>query len=97
MDAVAAKSWRRVVRAYDAAQAIEDSAEREVAMHEVRKAAKRARYTAETLGKRKLAKRAEAVQEVLGTYRDGIVAQERLTAEAETARLAGRTPSPTAC
>ncbi|MEV6864420.1 CYTH and CHAD domain-containing protein [Streptosporangium subroseum] len=89
LDAVAAKSWRRVVKAYETAQAIEEPAEHELAMHEVRKAAKRARYTAETLGKKKLARRAEAVQEVLGTYRDGIVAQERLMAEAETARLAG--------
>jgi CHAD domain-containing protein len=89
LDVIAAKSWRRVVRAYEAAQAVEDLAERELAMHEVRKTAKRARYTAEALGKKELAKRAEDVQEVLGTHRDGVVAQERLTAEAETARLAG--------
>ncbi|GIH99109.1 CHAD domain-containing protein [Planobispora takensis] len=89
LGAVAAKSWRRVTRAYDAARVVEDAGERETAMHEVRKAAKRARYTAEALGMTKLAKRAEAVQEVLGLHQDGVVAQERLGAEAERARNAG--------
>nr|BFE83708.1 hypothetical protein GCM10020093_063090 [Planobispora longispora] len=96
LEAVAAKSWRRVTRAYGAAQAVEDPDKRETAMHEVRKAAKRARYTAEVLGMSELADRAEAVQDVLGAHRDGLVAQERLTAEAGRARQAGRTPSPTA-
>ncbi|GAA3442327.1 CYTH and CHAD domain-containing protein [Planomonospora venezuelensis] len=89
LEAVAAKSWRRVVRAYNAAQEIADPGERETATHEVRKAAKRARYTAEVLGMPKLAKRAEAVQEVLGLHQDGVVAQERLTGEAGRARRAG--------
>lgn len=89
LEDLAAKSWRRVTRAYDTAQSIDDPAEREQAMHEVRKTAKRARYTAEALGMGKLAKRAEAVQEVLGTHLDGVVAQERLVAEARTARQAG--------
>ena len=44
-----------------------------------------------------LAKLAEAVQEVLGTHQDGVVAQERLITEAETARRRVRTPSRTAC
>ncbi|MDP9864975.1 MULTISPECIES: CYTH and CHAD domain-containing protein [Streptosporangium] len=89
LDAVAAKGWRRVTRAYDRAQAVEAPAEHEHAMHDVRKAAKRARYTAEALGMQKLAKQAESVQEVLGAHLDGVVAQGRLAAEAETARLAG--------
>ncbi|MER6832154.1 CYTH and CHAD domain-containing protein [Streptosporangium sp. NPDC000563] len=89
LEVVAAKSWRRVTRIYDTAQAVEDESEREVAMHEVRKAAKRARYTAEVIGMRKLAKRAEDVQEVLGNHMDGVVAQERLAAEAGNARLVG--------
>ncbi|MGV9778883.1 CHAD domain-containing protein, partial [Streptosporangium sp. NPDC003464] len=89
LDAVAAKGWRRVTRAYDRARAVEAPAEHEQAMHDVRKAAKRARYTAEALGMQKLAKQAESVQEVLGAHLDGVVAQGRLAAEAETARLAG--------
>jgi CHAD domain-containing protein len=92
---VAAENWDRVAKVYDTAQAISDLERRELAMHDVRKAAKRARYTAEalqpTLGKSmvKLAKHAAAVQEVLGTHQDGVVAQETLAKEAEAARQAG--------
>jgi CHAD domain-containing protein len=92
---VAAAAWNRVTHAYDVAQAIDDLERREIAMHDVRKAAKRARYTAEalrpTLGERmrELAKLAEDVQEVLGTHQDGVVAQEILAKEAEIARQAG--------
>ncbi|NRQ34422.1 CYTH and CHAD domain-containing protein [Nonomuraea sp. NN258] len=95
LSAIAAANWNRVTKAYDTAQAIEDPERREIAMHDVRKAAKRARYTAEalqpTLGKRmgKLAGLAEDVQEVLGTHQDGVVAQETLAKEAESARQAG--------
>ncbi|TMR09327.1 CYTH and CHAD domain-containing protein [Nonomuraea turkmeniaca] len=95
LSAIAAAGWNRVTRAYDSAQAIEDLERREIAMHDVRKAAKRARYTAEalapTLGKdmAKLAKLAEDIQEVLGTHQDGVVAQETLAKEAESARQAG--------
>ncbi|MFS1300618.1 CYTH and CHAD domain-containing protein [Streptosporangium longisporum] len=89
LESVAARSWRRVTDAYATAQAIENITERELAMHDVRKAAKGARYTAEVIGMTRLAKLAEAVQEVLGTHMDGVVAQERLAAEAENARRAG--------
>jgi CHAD domain-containing protein len=95
LTAVAERGWNRVIRSYETAQAIPDLEQREIAMHDVRKAAKRARYTAEALapvlGERmtELARRAEAVQEVLGLYQDGVVAQETLAKEAETARQAG--------
>ncbi|RVX44808.1 CHAD domain-containing protein [Nonomuraea polychroma] len=95
LSAIAAAGWNRVTRAYDFAQAIEDLERREIAMHDVRKAAKRARYTAEalqpTLGKdmARLAKLAAGIQEVLGTHQDGVVAQETLAKEAESARQAG--------
>src|SRR5690606_17367504 len=92
---VAAANWNRVVKAYGRARSIEDPDARDIAMHDVRKAAKRARYTAEALrgplGKRmgELAALAENVQEALGTYRDGVVAQETLVEEARAAREAG--------
>ncbi|MCW2880894.1 MAG: hypothetical protein JWQ95_4994 [Sphaerisporangium sp.] len=92
---VADRGWRRVVRKYDAAQAIDDTEQRETAMHEVRKAAKRARYTADALKPLlgapagDLAKRAKDVQEVLGLYQDGVVAQQILLDEAKRAREAG--------
>ncbi|MBO3750785.1 CYTH and CHAD domain-containing protein [Streptosporangiaceae bacterium NEAU-GS5] len=81
--------WKRVLKRYDRAQALPDLGERQLAMHDVRKAAKRARYTAEAVGMRGQAKRAETVQEVLGRHQDGVVAQELLADEAAKARTAG--------
>jgi CHAD domain-containing protein len=89
---IADKGWKRVGDAYDTAQAIDDPEQREIAMHDVRKAAKRARYTAEAVGLPELAKRAETVQEVLGRHQDGVVAQGVLSEEAEAARTAGEDP-----
>ena len=92
---VADKSWARVVKQYHVAEDTEDAEQREIAMHDVRKAAKRARYTADALkpllGERAvtLAKRAKAVQEVLGLYQDGVIAQQILLEEAARAREAG--------
>jgi len=93
--AVAAKSWARIGRRYAEAQALDDLEARELAMHDVRKAAKRARYTAEVLAPvlgaemTDMARRAEAIQEVLGRYQDSVAAQGLLTDAAETARRAG--------
>lgn len=87
--AIAQRNFARIDRAYRHARALPEEAERETAMHEVRKAAKRARYTAEVAGLKDLAKRAEAVQENLGRHQDGVVAQELLAAQARAAREAG--------
>ncbi|GII52896.1 CHAD domain-containing protein [Planotetraspora thailandica] len=86
---IADKGWKRVGAAYDTAQSVEDPEQREIAMHDVRKAAKRARYTAEAVGLPELAGRAETVQEVLGRHQDGVVAQDVLGQEAQAARGAG--------
>ncbi|MEV0962328.1 CYTH and CHAD domain-containing protein [Streptomyces sp. NPDC049910] len=69
--------------------------DRDTAMHDARKAAKRARYAAEAvtpvLGKpaRKLAKRMKAVQTVLGDHQDSVVARETLRDLAVQAHAAG--------
>ncbi|CAM5559981.1 CYTH and CHAD domain-containing protein [Streptomyces atroolivaceus] len=69
--------------------------ERDVAMHEARKAAKRVRYAAEAakpaLGKpaRKFAKRMKSVQSVLGDHQDSVVARDALRALAVQAHGAG--------
>ncbi|WP_155341031.1 CYTH and CHAD domain-containing protein [Acrocarpospora corrugata] len=89
LEKIVDKEWRRVEGRYATAQAIEDRAAREISMHDVRKAAKRARYTAEVVGLTEAAKRAESVQEVLGKHQDGVVAQQTLAAEADRARQAG--------
>ncbi|MEU5717490.1 CYTH and CHAD domain-containing protein [Streptomyces sp. NPDC020403] len=71
--------------------------DRDVATHEARKAAKRARYAAEAarpaLGKpaKKFAKRMKAVQSVLGDHQDSVVARATLRALAVQAHAAGET------
>jgi CHAD domain-containing protein len=79
---------RRAVRALDravrAAEEAPDGQERDTLLHEVRKAAKQARYAAEStvpvVGKpaKAFAKAATRVQEVLGEHQDGVLAGERL-------------------
>jgi CHAD domain-containing protein len=75
------RTWKRLERAHAAVRDAEDVDE---ARHEMRKAAKRARYAAElavpALGKpaKEAAKNAKRVQEVLGGYQDGVIAMVHL-------------------
>ncbi|MQY04877.1 CYTH and CHAD domain-containing protein [Actinomadura macrotermitis] len=77
------KSWWRMERKYAAITGAEDG---DVARHEARKAAKRARYAAElarpALGDaaKAAAKDAKRIQRVLGDHQDAVVAMERLRA-----------------
>ncbi|TDD61841.1 CYTH and CHAD domain-containing protein [Actinomadura rubrisoli] len=77
---VIGRAWRKMLRAYAEAEGRPAGVDRDGSLHRTRKAAKRLRYTAEAaapaLGKpaRKLARRAERVQDVLGVYQDGVVA-----------------------
>ncbi|MGW2225729.1 CYTH and CHAD domain-containing protein [Streptomyces formicae] len=70
---------------------------RDLAMHDARKAAKRARYAGEAatpaLGKpaKRFAKRMKSVQTVLGDHQDSVVAREALRTLAIQAHLAGET------
>jgi CHAD domain-containing protein len=81
------RSWQRLARTY---ASIEEAEDRDGARHETRKAAKRARYTAEAaataLGRpaANVARQAENLQEVLGRFQDGVIAQEHLARTAET-------------
>ncbi|MEV1043560.1 CYTH and CHAD domain-containing protein [Streptomyces sp. NPDC049916] len=71
--------------------------ERDTAMHEARKAAKRARYAGEAarpaLGKpaARFARRMKAVQTVLGDHQDSVVAREALRTLGVQAHAAGET------
>lgn len=73
--------WKRLRVRAEAAAVEEDPERRAALLHETRKAAKRARYAAETLapayGKdaSRLAKRAKKVQTVLGEHHDSVVAR----------------------
>lgn len=89
------KDHRRLAHRIAHALELPPGPERDAALHEARKAAKRARYAAEAarpaLGKpaRKSAKRLKAVQGVLGDHQDSVVARDALRALAVQAQLSG--------
>ncbi|WP_406058208.1 CYTH and CHAD domain-containing protein [Streptomyces sp. NBC_01077] len=78
------KDHHRLAGRIGHALSLESPGERDLALHEARKAAKRARYAAEaarpTLGKpaKRLAKRVKAVQTLLGEHQDAVVARGAL-------------------
>jgi CHAD domain-containing protein len=77
------RSSRKLVRRVEAA-ASTDGAEREHALHQVRKAAKQARYAGEAVepafGSKaaRLTKQAKQIQEILGEHQDSVVGAEVL-------------------
>ncbi len=78
------RDLKRVRRRARAAERAADPHARDIALHETRKAAKRLRYAAESavpvFGRRarKLAKRAQRIQDVLGEHQDTVVARSTL-------------------
>jgi CHAD domain-containing protein len=92
---VARREQLRVDRRLAEAAATPLGPSRDVALHDARKAAKRARYACEgavpAVGKRaaRLARRMKAVQELLGDRQDALLACSALPGLAETAHLAG--------
>ncbi|MEU4996336.1 CYTH and CHAD domain-containing protein [Streptomyces sp. NPDC021622] len=91
------KDYDRLAARIEHALALPPGEERDLAMHEARKAAKRARYAGEAarpaLGKpaKRFAKRMKAVQSVLGDHQDSVVAREALRNLAIQAHAAGET------
>ncbi|MFH8606356.1 CHAD domain-containing protein [Streptomyces sp. NPDC018029] len=91
----ALKDYARLAARVEHALELPPGKQRDVALHDARKAAKRARYTGESavpaLGKpaKRFAKRMKAVQSVLGDHQDSVVAREALRALAIQAHLAG--------
>ncbi|MFD5426246.1 CHAD domain-containing protein [Streptomyces sp. NPDC127084] len=89
------KDYERLASRVEQALALPPGHERDLALHEARKAAKRARYAAEAatpaLGKpaRKLARRLKAVQTVLGDHQDSVVARGTIRDLAIQAHAAG--------
>ena len=90
-----ARAYRRTKRRMRRAQRTPAGPEREVALHEARKAAKRARYAAESVvpafgtQTRRFAKRMKAVQSVLGDHQDAVTAREEARDIGVQAHLAG--------
>ncbi|GGS31841.1 CYTH and CHAD domain-containing protein [Streptomyces badius] len=91
------KDYEKLARRMDRALERPPGPERDTAMHEARKAAKRARYAGESarpaLGKpaKRFAKRVKAVQSVLGGHQDSVVAREALRTLAIQSHAAGET------
>lgn len=77
------RAWDRMAGEYASIKTADDP---DVARHETRKAAKRARYAAELavpvlgVAAKRLVKDAKRIQEVLGGYQDGVIAMEHLEA-----------------
>lgn len=89
------REYRRVSGRVEHALALAPGPERDTALHEARKAAKRARYAAEAatpaLGRpaRRFGKRMKTVQKVLGDHQDSVVARDAARDLAVAAHLAG--------
>lgn len=89
------KDWRRLRRRAARAAGIVDEHAHETALHDVRKAAKRARYTAETVGPlfgqdaSRLEDAAMAVQQSLGDHRDTVLTRRVLRQLGVQAHLDG--------
>ena len=91
----ARRAWDRLDRALDVTAQAPTQDDRDEALHEVRKAARRARYASEVAAAavpgpaRRSAKRAHRVQEVLGTQHDAVTRPETLRRLAHQADLDG--------
>ncbi len=90
------KEWKRLAKRVRRAAATRGVDERLVLLHEVRKAARRARYAAEVLEPvwprkaSRLAKRLKRLQSVLGEQHDSVVTQRKLRDLAASAAAAGK-------
>ena len=86
---------RRLRRRMRRARHVPPGPDRDTALHEARKAAKRTRYAAEAVGPafgkpaRRFAKRVKTIQSVLGDHHDGVVARATIRDLGVQAHLAG--------
>ncbi|MEU8801242.1 CYTH and CHAD domain-containing protein [Spirillospora sp. NPDC048819] len=84
------RAWDRMAKDYASIKGAKDP---DVARHETRKSAKRARYAAELavpvlgVAAKRVVKDAKRIQEVLGGYQDGVIAMEHLGAAAKRTRV----------
>ena len=89
------RDWKRLARRVEATRGAATQVERDQALHEVRKAAKRLRYACEAVSARfgaaalALGKAAKELQEVLGEHQDSVVSRRLLQSLAERGVLNG--------
>lgn len=86
--AIVARAYRKAARRLADAERRPEGRGRDAALHSARKAAKRARYTAEAAtglpgpAAKKAGRRAKRLQKVLGDHQDAVLAAERIAAAA---------------
>ena len=81
-------AYRRV-RKRAKATATAEAEHRDEALHRIRKAAKKLRYTAAATGENKVADAAKRIQSLLGDHQDSVVSRTHLTQQADAAHAAG--------
>jgi CHAD domain-containing protein len=81
-------AYKRIRKAAKAAAEAAD-ADRDEALHRIRKGAKRLRYTAAATGADKVSDRAKTIQSLLGDHQDSVVSRTHLSQQAEAANAAG--------
>ncbi|MDT5253245.1 MAG: hypothetical protein QOH07_2196, partial [Mycobacterium sp.] len=84
-----ATAGKKVHKAAKAARRAAGGADRDDAIHRIRKRAKRLRYTADATGAKKVSKRAKKLQSLLGDHQDSAVSREHLLQKAQAAHTAG--------
>lgn len=84
-----AAAGKKVRKAVKAARRTDGEADRNEAIHRIRKRAKRLRYTADAAEATKVSKRAKKLQSLLGDHQDSVVSREHLIEQAEAAHAAG--------
>jgi CHAD domain-containing protein len=84
-------AYSKVRRAAKAAARVEPGAEheRDLALHLIRKRAKRLRYTAAATGATQVSEQAKVIQTLLGDHQDSVVSREHLGHQADAAHSAG--------
>lgn len=82
-----AGAYRRVRKA--ASAAAQTDQHRDEALHRIRKAAKRLRYTAAAAGETAIATAAETIQTLLGEHQDSVVSRRHLFGQAAAAHTTG--------
>jgi CHAD domain-containing protein len=87
--ATVAAAGKKVHKAAKAARRAAGGADRDDAIHRIRKRAKRLRYTADATGAKKVSKRAKKLQSLLGDHQDSVVSREHLLQQAQAAHTAG--------
>ncbi len=87
--ATVAAAGKKVRKAAKAARHTHGAADRDDALHRIRKRAKRLRYTADATGAKKVSRRAKKLQSLLGDHQDSVVSREHLSRQADAAHAAG--------